>query len=480
MNNKSKISKYHKAAMAYILLHSVVSLVFLERFPYIHSDESWLAGLTRAMMEEKSIGVTEPFFDLVPRYPHSIKTLFHILQMGAVSLFGYRVFSVRLVSLAAGAGALWFAYLAGGRFLYQGRQEGGKDSLEESRKKGLLVMAVFSVDIQFLYASHFARQEIILCMIQWVCLWNLFAQEGFYNKKKAVIFGILTGISIGFHPNSFVLGVMNGMCFLWAAVFPCFGKNQGQGDTARFVSSSEDICGRERWRPLITYILVTGGFALVFVGMSLAMDPGFAGHYFAYGKREFGIDAPWWEKIGGFFGFLKRLYVRNSGTYYLPDIRSQFFLFGLCGIMAGLVSRVMKDEMQEAAFRIRVLLTGAAGVTVGIICIGRYNQTSILFLFPFGYLAAAGTLELYEGRLKKGLWTVLLTAVVSLTAIQAAQEIKKTDYDHYGQQIKKLIPEGAMVLGNLNMEFFMGYDCLRDYRNLPYALEGEGLLEYLR
>ena len=50
---------------------------------------------------------------------------------------------------------------------------------------------------------------------------------------------------------------------------------------------------------------------------------------------------------------------------------------------------------------------------------------------------------------------------------------------HYGRQIRELVPEGAKVLGNLNAEFFMGYDCLRDYRNLPYAMEGEGLSGYL-
>ena len=107
MEERRKIRPYHGAAILYIVLHTLISLAFLERFPYVHSDESWLAGLTRAMMEEKSLAVTEPFFDLVPRYPHGIKTLFHLLQMGAVSLFGYRIFSVRLLSLLAGAGVLY-------------------------------------------------------------------------------------------------------------------------------------------------------------------------------------------------------------------------------------------------------------------------------------------------------------------------------------------------------------------------------------
>lgn len=448
MEERRKIRPYHGAAILYIVLHTLISLAFLERFPYVHSDESWLAGLTRAMMEEKSLAVTEPFFDLVPRYPHGIKTLFHLLQMGAVSLFGYRIFSVRLLSLLAGAGVLWFSYEAGSRFL-------------ESRRKGLLLMTVFSVDIQFLYASHFARQEIFLSVIQWACLWNLFDPKGFYCEKKAVILGLLTGISIGFHPNSFVLGMMNGFCFLMEAI------------------TLKDSRGSFFWKPLMLYAAVTGGFALAFAGISFMMDSGFVGHYFAYGKREFGIDASWWEKITGFFGFLSRLYHRNSGTYYLPDIRPQFFLFGISGIMTGAGAWVMKAELPSLARKNKILFTAAAGLACGIICIGRYNQTSILFFFPFGYLAAAQALELYEGRLQKGLWAGLLTAVLILTGIQAVPEIQKTDYDHYGRQIRELVPKGAKVLGNLNMEFFMEYDCFRDYRNLPYAVEGEGLSSYL-
>lgn len=450
MNKNTNTKRYRTAAVVYITLFSLISLSFLTLFPYVHSDESWLAGLTRAMMTEKSPAATEPFFDAKPRHPHSIKILFHLLQMIPLSLFGYSAFSVRLVSWAAGAVALWFAFLAGGRLL-------------DSEKKGLLVMAVFSADIQFLYASHFARQEILLCMVQWICLWILLNPEGFYDERRGVGLGILTGLSIGLHPNSFLLGCMNGCCFLAAAFMKRKGREGRKGG----------------WKPLLLYVLTTGGFAAVFVGMSLGMDREFVRHYAAYGQAEFGTGAPFWEKIGGFFGFLRRLYERNSGTYYLPDIRPQFFFFGVSALAAGAAAVSMREEMPGLAGRTAVLGAGALGIAGGMMCIGRYNQTSVLFFFPFGYLAAAMALELYEGRVKMGLWAVLGAAVVSFTAWQAVPEIKKTDYDSYGRQIAELVPEGAKVLGNLNMEFFTEYGCLRDYRNLPYALEGEGLLEYL-
>ena len=518
---KGKTKGWKAAAALYILAFSLVSLLFLERFPYVHSDESWLAGLSRGMLENGSIGVTEAFFDAKPRYPHAIKVIFHLLQMGMISVFGYRAKSVRLLSWLGGVAALWMCFLSGTRFL-------------NSEKKGFFLMAVFSVDIQFLYASHFARQEILLCLVQWVCIWILFSPKGFYHRKGALLLGLCTGFAVGLHPNSFLLGTMNGLCFLMEAIrggkeragiraagmektagktddTPT-GKKQPEGEgtpapgmektagqklperegtgnagkrgtgaagNKRTETAGKRKRGAARWEPLILYVLVTAFLAAGFVALSYRLDSGFLRHYFSNGAEEFGIDAGGWEKFTGFFSFLERLYRRNSGTYYLPDIRFQFFLFGAGFLMAAAICGAMRKELPELAGKIRRLLTGTAGIIVGMMIIGRYNQTSILFLFPFGYLAAAVALELFDGNIKKGLWALLFAAVLSLTVAGVSQEVEKGSYREYERQVTALIPAGARVLGNLNMEFFMDYDCLRDYRNLPYALDGDGLEAYL-
>lgn len=490
-SRKVKSGGWKAAAVLYILAFGLISLVFLERFPYIHSDESWLAGLSRGMLAEKSIGVTEAFFDAKPRYPHAIKTIFHLMQMGMITVFGYSVRSVRLLSWLGGEAALWMCFSGGARFL-------------NSEKKGFLLMAVFSADIQFLYASHFARQEILLCAVQWACLWILFSPKGSYNNKSALMLALCTGVSIGLHPNSFLIGTMNGLCLLMGAAGEwkaAAGKNLPDRERPEDAGTGGMRCeerkktaaagdkktgnavrqkgGRVWWEPLALYVLVTACFAAGFVALSYGLDSGFLRHYFSNGAGEFGIDAGGWEKFTGFFGFLERLYRRNSGTYYLPDIRFQFFLFGACFLMAAAVCSAMRKEMPELAGKIRLVLAGAAGIVAGMMIIGRYNQTGILFLFPFGYMAAAITLELFEGRVKKGLWALLLAAVLSLNVFQVSQELEKGSYREYERQITALIPAGARVLGNLNMEFFMDYDCLRDYRNLPYALGDGGLEAYL-
>lgn len=505
VRNKQTAGRWKAAAGVYILVFCLVSLCFLERFPFVHSDESWLAGLSRGMLKTGSIGATEPFFDLKPRYPHAIKTLFHLLQMGMISAFGYDPAAVRLLSWAGGAAALWFCFLAGSRFL-------------GSEKKGFFLMALFSADIQFLYASHFARQEILLCLVQWACLWVLFSPGGFYHPKGALALGLCTGLSVGLHPNSFLVGAMNGLCLLCGAAGArrraktagAAPPAQKAGDNPPAQKTGGDPAAKAAppapltqktgsdpaakaappaqgaaplktawWAPLGLYLLTAGGLAAGFVALSYRLDSQFLQHYFANGAREFGIDAGGWEKLLGFFGFLKRLYQQNSGTYYLPDIRFQFFLFGAGLLMAAVLCAAMKKELPQLAQKLKLLLAGLAGVAAGMVLIGRYNQTSVLFLFPFGYLAAAMALELFEGRIKKGLGALLLAAVLSLTVFQVRGELQKGDYRAYEQQLTALIPAGARVLGNLNMEFFLEYDCLRDYRNLPYALEGEGLEAYL-
>ena len=93
------------AAAAYLAVYIFVSYRNLLVFPFVHSDESWLAGLSRDMLAAGNLGVTESFFDAKPRVPHAMKSLFHLMQMGAVGLGGFSVGSVRMLSLLAGISA---------------------------------------------------------------------------------------------------------------------------------------------------------------------------------------------------------------------------------------------------------------------------------------------------------------------------------------------------------------------------------------
>ncbi|MDC7235361.1 MAG: 4-amino-4-deoxy-L-arabinose transferase, partial [Spirochaetales bacterium] len=91
----------------YLVIWFVSSLFFLTDYPFVHSDEPWLSGLTRSMMDSSSLSSTEDFFDLYERNPHALKVLFHLLQMPFIRLLGYSLFSVRLLSLTAGLISLY-------------------------------------------------------------------------------------------------------------------------------------------------------------------------------------------------------------------------------------------------------------------------------------------------------------------------------------------------------------------------------------
>ena len=93
--NRRYSKRERLALLALLALFFLFGILTLTRYPFVHSDESWLAGLTRAMMEEGSPAVTEPFFDLKPRWPHAIKILFHLLQTPVIAGCGYSMGRLR-------------------------------------------------------------------------------------------------------------------------------------------------------------------------------------------------------------------------------------------------------------------------------------------------------------------------------------------------------------------------------------------------
>ena len=105
-----QLTRSEQALYCYLGLYFLINLLFLTAFPYVHSDESWLSGLSRHIAATGDIGVTEPFFNVYQRYPHAIRLLFHLLQAGFMQLFGYQIFTFRLISLLFSVVTLYFFY----------------------------------------------------------------------------------------------------------------------------------------------------------------------------------------------------------------------------------------------------------------------------------------------------------------------------------------------------------------------------------
>jgi len=426
----------------YLLIYGILSYRFLHLFPLVHSDESWLAGLSRNMAETMDFSVTESFFNARPRYPHAIKILFHGLQVLFLSLFGYSPETFRLISLLAGLLVLFLIY---------------KTALHIFRDTSFAfgIMVLFSLDIQFIYASHFARQEILLLLVLVSGFYLFFKTDRPYTVKKAVSLGLLTGLSVGLHPNSFLIACTLFFCYAgYCLHLRC--KN---------------------FRPLFAYIGVTGATASVFVAVSYSFDPQFLTHYFANGSLEFDIDASFATRLSGLCGYFGRLFSRTGGTYYVADIRLQFILFLLAALFLLFFYMMMKKEESRLCGTLLCLLFSGLGTISGIFIIGRFSQLSIVFLFPAGWLFVAFLIKLLDPAAQKICLFLLSAVVFFLSAKEIRPYLQENHYETYINQISAFVTPEDKVLGNLNMDFYFENGALLDYRNLPYVMEQDGSLD---
>ncbi|MEG1894705.1 MAG: glycosyltransferase family 39 protein [Oscillospiraceae bacterium] len=426
--------------LAYLLVYFCVGLIFLVDFPFVHSDEAWLGGLSREMLARGSLGVTEPFFDLKVRHPHAIKSLFHLAQELFISVFGYNIFSLRLLSLVVGCVCLFVFYKCALR-------------LFDSEFIALCAMVLLSVDIQFIYTCHFARNDIFILLGVCLCLFIL--SDRALSPKKTALLSLVTGLCIFIHPNSFFVGCTCGTVLLY------MGYKE------------------KNYSFLLKYILYTLPFAIGAVGISFGMDGNFIKNYFAYGQADFSVLAPLGEKIGGLWGFFSRLLKQNSGTYYVPRLLFQSVLFPLCALICLGFGLVMKREFSHMSYRIFTLIASIVGLVGGITLLGRFSQTSIVFLFPAMWLLVVFAVKILAEKHQKLVLTALIIVTFSLSALEIAPHFKAPSYGEYLGKISATVPRDASVIANLNADFYFDNGCLYDYRNLPFIKDVQQLEEYV-
>lgn len=419
----SRLHAFKKHSFIIVLLaYGIVSYYWLTRFPFVHSDESWLSGLTRMFMTTGTFKTTEPFFDLYPRSPHAIKILFHVLQMPFILIFGYSIKAVRVLSLIFGLFTIGVFH----RIL----KGYGFSSFYSA--SGAFLLGASS---QFVYASHMARQEIV------VLFFMLFAFERI--RSGHITTGILiSAAGMWVHPN----GVMSAAILFFVLFF-----------TDR--------------RMLPKFIVIHLISAAVLIFSSLALDPGFFSNYLSYGET-LGVTASPAGRLKNFGDFYLKLYYRISATYYNSDIR-----IALTMMVAALPISLLRWNRQASKDCVSAIIA----FNITLFAIGRYNPTSILFIFPWIII---GIIDILNGlnprvRLGKG---ILLTLLL-LTVMSTAYEVWPTyedNYTAYLNQIRAAIPANEMRLGNLNTEFASEVGTLLDYRNLNYLSEnGMTLREYL-
>lgn len=433
--NRFKLNTYHYLLL-YLCFYFIGNLLFLTDFPYVHSDESWLSGLSRAILLTHDIRVTEPFFDAVERNPHAIKLLFHLIQSVFIKLFGYHIFSFRLISLCFSTGALYFLYQLCNKVL-------------QSNKLALFTTILTSLDLQYIYASHFGRQEIIILFVMILSTYLLYSKLTLSGYFKDILIGSMIGLSIGIHPNSFIAAVMVGGLYLY------------------FILQK-----KLKLTNLLVFITTISVLALFFIGISFYMDEHFLSHYIEHGKN-FGVHKNILDKAVALMKFYRNIYLDHTLVYYLPNIKFQLTLFTLCFLISGF-NFLNKNYF---SLKLRGIMASILFINIGIVLIGRYNYTSILFIFPFMYILSVNTL--YKVKLNKIPILALMLILVSLTTALNISSYEST-YDNYINQITPFIQRDAKVLANLNTEYYFNSGNLSIYRDLQsMKKQGTSFEEYI-
>jgi hypothetical protein len=297
-------------------------------------------------------------------------------------------------------------------------------------------------------------------------------------KKKHLQAGLITGLAIGLHPNSFLIGTMCAVMLMPLGM--------------------ERMSRLRSWKPLLGYAGVTTAFAAIFVSASLMFDRQFFRHYFEYGNSEFDIGAPVTSKLMELPYFFKKIWFGVSGTYYVPDIRFELVLFSSAVLILGVLTVLGRLEKKKEA---ALIGRGIVGMLAGMVIIGRYNQTSIVLLFPLLFLlvllAAAqpkgrfGRAERVAGPLngKKaaGLLSVRNAAVILIMMAVTGSSIHNIlpwldyRYGDYLKEISRVVDPDDKVLANLNTEYYFDNGKLLDYRNLSFLKEaGLSVEDYIR
>lgn len=425
MKKSIKFNKKNIIIVISSLIYIYINIFYLTKFPFIHSDEAWLSGLSRNIFATGSFASTETFFDLYIRHPHAIKSIFHGIQIFFINIMGYSIFTVRFISFFFAILTLVYFFKLN-KLIFKGRSS-------------MLAVIFLSLDIQFIYASHFARQEIIILFAMILALYFLYKNIDKTSLISDILIGCIVGLSIGVHPNSFIISIV----FLLIYIYLVFIKIKSYKNAA-------------------TYILTTAVFACIFVALSLQFDPHFFYDYSKFGSQFYVFTSPSFkaEKI---LYFYVKLFYGTSGTYYTPEIKFQLLLFLSVFIIASI--KIYKDVTKR--IMIFPIILGIIAINIGIFSIGRFNQTSVLFEFPLFYILVSYVLNSLKNNYKMYASAILSMALIAVTLFNVLPYLNN-NYDGYLNQISKYVNKDDSVLANLNCDYYFENGKLHDYRNLTF------------
>ena len=428
----------------YLLLH----LFSLSFFPFVHSDEVWLASLSRSIYSG-GFGATEDFFVLTLRHPHGLKILYHLIQ-GPFILLSWSAQTARLPSLVAALVSVCFFW----KILF---------TLTKDKGLSLLITSAFALDVQFFYISHLGRQEALILMAILLAVYSLIRGGRFSPALAAAI----TGISIFIHPNAFIAA---------AALLPWVLWTSSKG---RKIASAA------------IFVLILFLFAAAAIAVSLALDPDFFTNYRSFGDSV-GVTSGVYERFMRFREFFHKMMLRHAGTYYLPPAAHHLLAIPLI-VAASLFAK----RGSEA----KICVGSIAMTAVAIFIIGKNSPPSFVFFTPWAYIGIGLLVSLWKTehwRTSKGVLLFLLLLLPLGNGVLLGSELYRWYPDAEGKEVapsygeyvarieaalsKANLSENSQhsqnregrVLANLNTGFAFPPDRLRVWRDLAALPPADG------
>lgn len=359
--------------------------------------------------------------------------------------------TIRRISLLFSIGTLLFLY----KTVYR---------ISRCRTTPFTAMLLLALQIQFLYAGRFGRQEIVLLFFHLLSLFLFYKGRETGKLRYDLFAGLCIAVCMGVHPNSFIIFLP--LFFLY--MFKIFTTEE------------------TKVRNVLVFLIPVFIGAAVFIGISYSFDPSFLQHYLSYGST-LGVADSLPDKIRGLYPYFYKLFFRISGTYYTPWIQVELILLGAAAL-SGLVFFIMFVSRRGRGIKkpdsgVSEMVILVFSILLGIVLIGRYNQTSVIFLFPSGIILLSFLIRRFcrETKLKRVLAAPLICFFAVSSFFQIYPWVREDHYRQYLSRISLYAPSEAVVLANLNMEPYFDTGNLYDYRNLSYLEQtGTSFKQYIR
>jgi hypothetical protein len=420
----------------WLLIWTAANLVLLTSFPHVIPTRSgW--PVSPPPCGSRLAARHGPFFDLFPRQPHLLKVLFTLFSPPAVTSAGPpTIFWARLPSLLAAIGTLTALF----RLLARTHGE---------TPFTLIACAALSLHPQFLLTAHVARQEslLLLCLVLALLLYERLVNTPFFPLVPLFI-----GVSALLHPNAFLLAAMLGARLLFSVL---------------------------QRRARVSQLFWYGGMlvlaAALLAGGSLLLNPSFLDDYRSFGAT-LSVDAPPPARWQNFLSYFIKLHQRISGPYWLADNRFWFLLTGGTAAIALLLPARRLSGARRAPPRRAIsgtdaggpaagtpasavsgtaargpaagtpaspagrttagdLLCEICGYLAGMLIIGRFNPTAIVFLLPGSFRLIVHLLAMWRAagrRCGRPANTVggLLALTLAFSGVQAVAPFAGTGHTY--------------------------------------------------